>query len=392
MGTMLGRGDTGKLERLRELWDDIPSFAFLGRELPEDDIPSFIFHKVLTDEFEGWLRYLEENHYRTLAIDEYYDCLTGKKTYPGRKVLLTFDDGLRNNWSTAYPLLKKYGMKAVLYVNPGMMRGGGLGPTVEDLCAGKLSREQWDAYEAENPFIHWQEAREMESSGLVDVENHSWRHQICFVEDRIIDFQRPAQSGKPLYSWLHTAVDEERADSLWGAPVYPYKPRLVARRFFDDKGLRAACTDFVKARGGKKFFGQKEWPSALRGIVREYREKYPLSTRFEYEEEQELAIRDSLLNAKKEIEKELGKECRHFAYPWNTSDDLSLQWLKELEFKTVFRTLPRWRMPRVGANPYDLDRIEGYWIPSLPGRGRIGVLDKLKRRFSPKGLRGLRSF
>jgi peptidoglycan/xylan/chitin deacetylase (PgdA/CDA1 family) len=41
-----------------------------------------------------------------------------------KKVVLTFDDGLRNNFQFAYPLLKQYDAPATFYVCPGLMESG----------------------------------------------------------------------------------------------------------------------------------------------------------------------------------------------------------------------------------------------------------------------------
>ncbi|MFA6447464.1 MAG: polysaccharide deacetylase family protein [Patescibacteria group bacterium] len=380
---MLERGDQNWLRRFRNIVRDVPSFALWDRPLPSNVIPSFIFHKAVPAEFEEVLCYLKTNGYRTLKINEYYDYLIGKRRDADRKVILTFDDGLRNNWSVAYPILKRMGMKAVFYINPGMVSEDGmLGPTLEDVWAGKISEEELTAYEEKKPFTSWSEARDMEASGVIDVESHGWRHRICFIENRIIDFQRPDKLGRPLYTWLFTAVDTNFDDYLWGCPVYPYRPRLAARRFLDDAGLRKACIDYVRSHGGTNFFSRKYWRKELHGVVGDYRTHHRLETAFELPDEQELAIRNSLVDSKKRIEEELGKKCEHFAYPWHASGRLSLLWLRELEIKTVFRKMSGWRMPTVGGDLFSLSRVEGYWIKSLPGKGRAGVGNKLLKRLA----------
>jgi hypothetical protein len=144
--------------------------------------------------------------------------------------------------------------------------------------------------------------------------------------------------------------------------------------------LRETCISYVKANGGKEFFKSEDWKNRLHQIAKTYRAKNILDVHYENELDQELAIRDSLIKAKDLIELELNKSCEHFAYPWNASGELSLLWLKELGFKTVFRFMHSWRFPGKGSDPFSLRRFEGYWIKSLPGKGRVGMRHKLEKR------------
>lgn len=360
---------------------DIPLFALFNIQIKPDTIPSFIFHKVELEEFEGLLLYLKNNNYRTLSIGEYYEYIKGNRSDNGKKVILTFDDGLFNNWSIVYPLLKKYDMKAVFYVNPGRIENvSGYRYSLEDVWNKKISLAELQNNGCKHSFISWEEARKMESSGLVSIESHTWQHKICFVSDKIIDFQHPDKDGRPKYPWLFSAIDAAQTDCIWGAPVYPFKPRMVALKYFDDKALRRTCINFVKESGGVEFFKDKNWRSKLNKVVKDYRMHNHLNVHFETEIEQELSIRDSLISAKKKIEQELDKTCLHFAFPWSAGGVLSSLWLKELGFKTVFRFMNSWNMPHTGCDPFMLSRIEGYWITSLPGKTRFSLWRKIWNR------------
>ncbi|MBI4981603.1 MAG: polysaccharide deacetylase family protein [Candidatus Omnitrophica bacterium] len=360
----------------------IPSFAIFNNELDSFVIPSFILHKEAEDDFERKLLYLKKNNYLTLGIEEYYGYLSGRKNDNNKKVIITFDDGLRNNWSIIFPLLKKYDAKAVFYVNPSNISDEiGLLPNLEDVWSGKITLQELKGFDKQHPFIGWQEARKMEASGLVDIESHSWEHKICFTSDKIVDFERPAKDGSSLNPWLFTAIDKSSEDNIFGSPVYPYQPRLLARRFFDDTGLRQVCIETVKSNGGRDFFLRRGWKEKLQKAVVDYKKAHKLQTRFENEIEQELAIKNSLEKSKLEIESRLNKQCLHFAFPWNMGGNLSVLWLKELGFKTVFRYMNSWNIPRAGSDLFGLCRVEGCWVGSLPGKGRELVWDKLRNRF-----------
>lgn len=65
--------------------------------------------------FEEQMKYLKDNNYKTLTLDEFYcwkkgDCKFGRKT-----VMITFDDGYYYNYKYAFDILKKYNLNAVVF-------------------------------------------------------------------------------------------------------------------------------------------------------------------------------------------------------------------------------------------------------------------------------------
>ncbi len=68
------------------------------------------------DQFEQQLKYLKKHNYKTISLDEAYDIFKNKKKIPRKTVMITFDDGYQSNYDLAFPLLKKYNMKAVVFV------------------------------------------------------------------------------------------------------------------------------------------------------------------------------------------------------------------------------------------------------------------------------------
>lgn len=67
------------------------------------------------NEFEEQLKYLKRHHYKALSLDEFYDYYKGNKKIPRKSVLITMDDGYQSNYDLAFPLLKKYNMKATVF-------------------------------------------------------------------------------------------------------------------------------------------------------------------------------------------------------------------------------------------------------------------------------------
>jgi peptidoglycan/xylan/chitin deacetylase (PgdA/CDA1 family) len=75
------------------------------------------------DGFEDQLRYLKR-HFHVVSLDALCDWLAGRRSLPQPAVVLTFDDGLRSNYRDAYPLLEALGLPATFYVCPGLVERG----------------------------------------------------------------------------------------------------------------------------------------------------------------------------------------------------------------------------------------------------------------------------
>lgn len=141
-------------------------------EAPSDAVklPVIMYHSVLMDKssrndyvvspdlFESDLKYFKDNGYTAVTVNDLIDYVYKNKALPQKIVMLTFDDGYYNNYKYVFPLLKKYNTKAV--ISP----------------IAKLS-EEYTAVGEENPsYGHLLEKniQEMDASGLVEFQNHSY--------------------------------------------------------------------------------------------------------------------------------------------------------------------------------------------------------------------------
>lgn len=113
---------------------------------------------VTPEKFESDLVALKQAGYTTMHFKDLVDCIDRVKPWPSKPVIITFDDGYTSNYTYAYPLLKKYDMKASFFV---------IGWSV-----GKQTMENSD--EEITPHFTWQEAKEMSDSGLVEIQNHTY--------------------------------------------------------------------------------------------------------------------------------------------------------------------------------------------------------------------------
>ena len=73
--------------------------------------------------FEEQLKYLQDNHYKTLTTEEFRAWMYGEIDLPARSVLITVDDGGMgtgySNGNKLIPLLEKYDMHATLFLISG---------------------------------------------------------------------------------------------------------------------------------------------------------------------------------------------------------------------------------------------------------------------------------
>jgi peptidoglycan/xylan/chitin deacetylase (PgdA/CDA1 family) len=109
---------------------------------------------VSASQLEEQFQYLQQAGYTSIAFSDLIAYCDHSKPLPPKPVLVTFDDGFRNNATIAYPLAKKYGIKINLFVVPLFIRAG--------------------VYRS-NPCLQPDDLEELDPS-LVEVGLHSYAH------------------------------------------------------------------------------------------------------------------------------------------------------------------------------------------------------------------------
>lgn len=107
--------------------------ACLYFNLKERKIIVFAYHKVVpaeikekynkddpwidtTERFEEQMKYLYDNGYTTISMDEYEQWRENKKDFPLKTVMITIDDGDIETYYEMMPILKKYNLKATYFM------------------------------------------------------------------------------------------------------------------------------------------------------------------------------------------------------------------------------------------------------------------------------------
>jgi len=89
-------------------------------------VPVLLYHSVAyeknnpvripAEKLDEELKYLKDNGYYTITMDDLYSYLTNNTPVPKKSVVLTFDDGYADNYTAMFPIMKKYGFRATIFV------------------------------------------------------------------------------------------------------------------------------------------------------------------------------------------------------------------------------------------------------------------------------------
>ena len=114
-------------------------------------------------EFEGDLKYLIENDFSAVGMNDLIEYVYTGKELPEKPVILSFDDGYYNNYVYVYPLLQKYNVKIVMSI---------IGISTDNFSAIPDNNVEY-------AHVTWDQINEMTASGLVEIQNHSYNlHKI----------------------------------------------------------------------------------------------------------------------------------------------------------------------------------------------------------------------
>jgi len=105
---------------------------------------------VVTPEvFQRQMRFLKERRYNVIPLEELAVLIKEKKKIPARAIAITIDDGHKDNYNYIFPVLKKYGLPAAMFV-----------------IVNEIGRPQ-------NDRLSWGEIKEMRDSGLISFGSHA---------------------------------------------------------------------------------------------------------------------------------------------------------------------------------------------------------------------------
>jgi peptidoglycan/xylan/chitin deacetylase (PgdA/CDA1 family) len=96
------------------------------------------------------MQYISTHGYTTITTKQLIDALKNHTTLPPKSIVITLDDGYRDNYTYAFPIFQKYHLKANIMLATGLMEG--------------------------SDYLTWSQVSEMKNSGLLYYTDHTWSH------------------------------------------------------------------------------------------------------------------------------------------------------------------------------------------------------------------------
>lgn len=125
-------------------------------------------------EFERQMAYLHDTGWHTITPDQLTDYMNKGTPLPPRPVLITFDDGYRDNYENAFPILQRYNMTATIFL-------------VSDFMG------RFDKY------LTWPQVQEMSEAGIY-MGSHTLSHfQLTDLSDE--ELHQQLEGGKLAVEW-----------------------------------------------------------------------------------------------------------------------------------------------------------------------------------------------
>ena len=114
--------------------------------------------------FEKQMKYLIENNWTTFTMSELVE---KKAALPNKSIAITFDDGYEDNFTNAFPILKKYNIKATIYLVVDRHNKEWSSKRKEKNSNGELKNE---------PKLLDKQIIELINSGLIEIGSHTITH------------------------------------------------------------------------------------------------------------------------------------------------------------------------------------------------------------------------
>lgn len=212
------------------------------------DLPILMYHRVQSvpssdndpqlrnlsvppESFEEHAAMIAAMGAETVGLEDVQDFFFGRKPAPSRAVVLTFDDGYDNTYTRAFPVLRRLGMRATVFVVPSLVDQPG--------------------------FLTWDQIRELSAVGW-SIQSHTLSHHDLRTlsntelarELRESRTQIERVTGRPVWYLCYPSgvydrrvIDAASLAGYHGAVTVNYGTRLEQRQLFELPRVRVHGSD-----------------------------------------------------------------------------------------------------------------------------------------------------
>ncbi len=153
----------------------VPVLLYHKIDLPTADVKirgAFTYPR----KFEKQISYLKKKGFEFYTAGELIDFYLERGEFPKKSVVVTFDDGWKDNYTNAFSILKKYGAKATIFLVPS--------------CVGKTTDKVTAEGEAKREHLAESDILEMSKSGVFEFASHSFNHKLFHqISEKEIEFE-----------------------------------------------------------------------------------------------------------------------------------------------------------------------------------------------------------
>ncbi|MGC9375979.1 MAG: polysaccharide deacetylase family protein [Bacteroidales bacterium] len=308
--------------------------------------------------FEDQIKFFSKK-FQAIDFQEYYQIQNGKSTSAKHPLIITFDDGYLDNWQYAFPLLKKYGLKATIFVSPEFIdKRNIVRPNLEDVWQEKAEEQdlkQWG-------FLSWEEMRIMQSSGVIDIQSHTMSHTKYPVSAKLIGFYKGGAEG--FYTICNQLPDKKpyyiEDDTFFksiphGYPLFEESSAVTARKVEINPEFIDYCENQLKDFNWQQYTFEEAF-ALIKDRYATLKNEDRLIVSAENETQYKNRVKQEIFKSKEIIEAELNKKVDFLCWPHGDNNQLAHKMAIDAGYKaTTWGNLPASKNtpdripPRIGS-------------------------------------------
>lgn len=188
---------------------------------------------ISPNQFEAHLAYLRQAGYETISFEELIFALSQEADLPPKPIILTFDDGYRDHYENAFPLLRQYGYSATFFI----------------------FTQTIDTYNVD--YLTWEMVIEMHKAGM-EFGSHTYSHpdmsgrDVDFLIYQILGSKEAIEEriGEPVRIFSYPAgrydamtIKVLESANFWGAVTTQWGAQHSYRRRFEMPRVRISGND-----------------------------------------------------------------------------------------------------------------------------------------------------